>query len=120
METLKSIEELEKRIEQIKIRLASLADMRPGSLSEQYNVCGNPTCRCKDPTNPQRHGPYYQLSYVHKGKHTTQFIRRPFLRQVRTEIANYKRFRKMTDEWVDCALQLAKLKLKAAAQTESE
>jgi hypothetical protein len=118
MQTLMSIEELEKRIEEIKTQLVAIGEMRPGSLSEQYNVCGNPTCRCKDPKNPQRHGPYYQLSYVHRGKHTTQFIRRPFLRRVRTEIANYKRFRKMSDEWVHCALQLAKLKLKAAAQIQ--
>ncbi|MGC9328602.1 MAG: DUF6788 family protein [Candidatus Hinthialibacter sp.] len=29
--------------------------MRPGALSQQYNVCGNPRCRCKDPQHPQKH-----------------------------------------------------------------
>jgi len=48
--------------EQIKAELAALGEMRPGSLSRQYNVCGKPNCRCKDPQNPQRHGPCYQLS----------------------------------------------------------
>ena len=45
---------LEKRIETIKRNLSALGDMRPGSLSTQFNVCGNPTCRCKDPENPEK------------------------------------------------------------------
>jgi uncharacterized protein DUF6788 len=68
MQTLMSIEELEQRIEEIKNELVAIGEMRPGSLSEQYNVCGNPTCRCKDPKNPQRHGPYYQLSARAQGQ----------------------------------------------------
>ena len=81
-----------------------LGEMRPGSLSQQYNVCGKPGCRCKDPKNPQRHGPYYQLSYVHQGKSTTQFIRPELRATVRTQIATFKKFRKLTDRWVDLAL----------------
>lgn len=94
--------------------------MRPGSLSEQYNVCGKKGCRCKDPNNPQRHGPYYQLSWVHAGKSTTQFIRRPFLDQVKAELATYKTFRRLTDEWVELALQAAKMKLQAAKNAAKE
>ena len=70
--------------------------------------------RCKDPENPQRHGPYHQLSWVHRGKSTTQFIRRPFVSQVKTELASYKTFRRLTDQWVELALDAAKLKLQAA------
>ena len=58
-----SIQELEQRIERVKMRLCALGDLRPGSLSEQYNVCGNPRCRCKDDP-PQKHGPYQQLGDV--------------------------------------------------------
>ena len=48
-----------------KCDLAALGDLRPGSLSIQYNVCGSPGCRCKaDP--PVKHGPYYQVSYTRK------------------------------------------------------
>jgi hypothetical protein len=44
---------LERQIEKTK---QALGDMRPGSLSTQYNVCGKLGCRCKaDP--PQKHGP---------------------------------------------------------------
>jgi hypothetical protein len=90
--------------------------MRPGSLSQQYNVCGKPSCRCKDPENPQRHGPYYQLSWVHRGKSTTQFIRRPFVSQAKVELATYKIFRQLTEEWVELALQAAKMRLQAAKE----
>lgn len=61
MNATASIQNAEQRIQQIKAELGALGEMRPGSLSEQYNVCGKPNCRCKDPKNPQRHEPYYQL-----------------------------------------------------------
>ena len=97
-----------KRIERIKERLCALGDMRPGSLSEQYNVCGNPTCRCKNKTNPRKHGPYHQLSYVHKGKSTTEFVRKKDIVEVRRQIRTYRVFRQLTQEWVDLSLRIAR------------
>jgi hypothetical protein len=115
MKTNASIQRIERRIQHIKTQLTTLGDMRPGSLSQQYNVCGKPGCRCKDPQHPKRHGPYYQLSWVHQGKSTTQFIRRPWVPQVKAQLATFKRFRKLTEQWVALALALAKLKLQAAS-----
>ena len=109
MKTTLSIQQIEQRIQRIKTQLAALGGMRPGSLSKQYNVCGKPGCRCKDPEHPQRHGPYYQLSWVHRGKSTTQFIRRPFVAQVKAQLATFKTFRQLTEQWVALALQAAKL-----------
>lgn len=120
MNATPSIQNLEPRIQQIKAELAALGEMRPGSLSKQYNVCGKPNCRCKDPQNPQRHGPYYQLSWVHRGKSSTQFIRPPLLPQVRAQIAAYNMFRKLTDQWVHLALRLTKAKLLAARRSLSK
>jgi hypothetical protein len=112
-----SIPQIEARIQNIKTQLAALGDMRPGSLSRQYNVCGKPGCRCKDPEKPQRHGPYYQLSWVHRGKSTSQFIRPGFVDQVKAELATYRTFRKLTAQWVGLALQAAQLRLQAARDT---
>ncbi len=103
---------LEKRIQQLKLQLQSLGELRPGSLSRQYNICGKAGCRCKDPDRPRRHGPYYKLSYVHAGKFTSQFIRPAQLQAVRLQLANYKKLRRCTAQWVHLALELAKLKLK--------
>jgi hypothetical protein len=120
MNATPSIQKLEQRIQQIKAELAALGDMRPGSLSKQYNVCGKPNCRCKDPHKPQRHGPYHQLSWVHRGKSTTQFIRPPLLPQVRAQLVTYHQFRKLTDEWVNLALRLAQAKLLADKRSLSK
>jgi hypothetical protein len=109
-----ALQQIEQRIQLIKTQLVAIGQMRPGSLSRQYNVCGKPGCRCKDPEHPQRHGPYYQLSWVHHGKSTSQFIRRPFVAQVKAQLATYKTFRRLTEQWVALALQAAQLRLQAA------
>ena len=70
-----TLHQLEQRIEQIKRSLTELGPMHPGSLSEQYNVCGTPGCHCKDPKHPRKHGPYYQLSYTWRGKSSSRFVR---------------------------------------------
>ena len=101
------VQNLQQRIETIKAQLTALGDMRPGSLSKQYNVCGKPGCRCKDPKNPKRHGPYCQLSYVHRGKSTSQFIRPHLLKTVKAEITTYKKFRKLTADWIGLAFKQA-------------
>ena len=107
MNTTHTLRKLEAQIAQIKTQLQSQGPMRPGSLSRQYNVCGKPGCRCKDPEQPRRHGPYYQLNYVYRGKTTSKFVRRETLTRVRTELANYKKFRRLTDQWIGLALQVA-------------
>jgi hypothetical protein len=115
MNNSKAIQNIERKIKTIKAQILDLGPMRPGSLSPQYNVCGKPGCRCKDPQAPRRHGPYFQLNYVYQGKKTSQFIRRENLKQVRLELATYKKFRKLTDQWIGLALQAALLQLKGEA-----
>ena len=83
---------LERQIDKVKRDLTRLDGLRMGSLSEQYNVCGTPGCRCKA-SPPEKHGPYYQLSYTRKGKSTTRFIRKPNLVMVERQLRNYARLR---------------------------
>jgi hypothetical protein len=71
------------QIEKLKKRLAELGPLHPGSISEQYNVCGTPGCQCKDPKKPRRHGPYYQLSFTWRGKSSTRFVRPEGLPEMR-------------------------------------
>jgi hypothetical protein len=99
---------LEARIEKIKERIVALGELRPGSLSRQYNVCGTPGCRCKaDP--PQKHGPYYQLSFTRKGKSSSQFVRREDLSRIKRQLRNYERLRKLIDQWIDTSIELTRL-----------
>jgi hypothetical protein len=110
--------QLQQRIQAIQAELAALGPIHPGSLSQQYNVCGNPTCRCKDTKRPQKHGPYYQLSYTWRGRSTTRFVRPHQVEAMRAKVAAYKRFRELTTEWVDAALALQQLERKAAQRGE--
>ena len=80
----KRIATLETQIEKIRQELLTLEDLRPGSLSTQYNVCGNPNCRCKDDP-PQKHGPYYQLSFSRKGRSSTKFVKKPHLAMMKKQ-----------------------------------
>lgn len=101
--------ELIRKIRHIKAAVAALGDLRPGSLSEQYNTCRTPRCRCKaDP--PVKHGPYHQLSYSRRGHSTTENIGPEHLAAVRTQIANYHRLRELIDEWIDTATELDRLR----------
>ncbi len=100
---------IERRIEQLKKELAELGPMHPGSISEQYNVCGTPGCHCKDPKDPQRHGPYYQLSYGWRGKSSSRFVRPEHVMEMREKVATYKRLRELINEWVDLSLERERL-----------
>lgn len=105
----KKIKQLQARIDRIKEKISSIGEMRPGSLSKQFNVCGNPRCRCKDPENPRKHGPYFQLSYTRKGKSTSEFVRKEMVAAVKEEIKNYQKFKKLMDEWIDLSIEIDKL-----------
>ena len=94
------------RITEIKRELSNLGPLHPGSVSEQYNICGTPGCRCKDPKNPQKHGPYYQLSYGWRGKSSTMFVRADQVVAMRDKVANYKRMQELVKEWVDLEMEM--------------
>ena len=90
--------------------LAALGDLRPGSLSTQYNVCGSPGCKCKaDP--PVKHGPYYQVSYTRKGKSSTKFVKKEDLPEVRKQLKNYERMKLLMEKWIDLSMELSILRL---------
>ncbi len=95
---MEKIKQLEENIQRIKEEMVQLGAMRPGSLSVQQRKWG---------------GDYLQLSYSHKGKGHTLYIRGEERTEVEEQIANYKRFRELIREWVDLAVELARLRTKA-------
>ena len=100
--------QLEARIERIKRAIAKLDRIHPGSLSKQYNVCGNAQCRCKDDP-PKKHGPYHQVSFTWRRKNTSRFVRKSELARVKRDLGNYQRLRDLTDEWIEFSIELGKL-----------
>ncbi len=108
----KKKQSIRRRIQKIMKELGSLGDLRPGSLSKQFNVCGKAECRCKtDPS--QRHGPYYQLGWTRKRKSTTRFVRTQKLQEVRKQLKNYKRLQSLVDQWTGLSIQLCDLDLRS-------
>lgn len=101
---------LQRQIDKVKSDLGALGDLRPGSLSTQYNVCGTPGCRCKA-TSPAKHGPYYQVSFTRKGKSSTKFVKKPDLPEVRKQLKNYESMKLLIDRWIDLATELSTLRL---------
>ena len=98
----KHLHEIQKRIDRIKTQLATIEDMRPGSLTRQY----------KYPESQS--GPYYQLSYTRDMKSRTEYIARDSVREVRRQIANYRRFKALSTEWVNLSIEHSRLKMKLA------
>lgn len=102
----RKVKQIEERISRIKCDLAGLGPMRPGSISLQYR---NPR---------ERKTPFYQISYTHRMKSRTEYLRRENLKAIRAEVANFKRFRKLVDQWADAALELSRLKTRLGLHTD--
>ena len=100
-------EKLQGQIERIKQELCELGPMRPGAISRQYRI----------PKEKKR--PFYQISYTHRMKSRSEYLRPENLAAVRRETTNFKRFRKLVDRWVALALQLSQLKSRQGLHSES-
>ncbi len=105
MNTNISLKDLEGKIAAIKQELLQLEPMHPGSVSHQYQVCGNPACKCMHPKKPQKHGPYQKLSYVYHGKPVCRFVRAACVDGVNEQLAAYKKFRSLMDQWIELSIQ---------------
>jgi hypothetical protein len=101
---IKRIQQIERRIVKIKAGLAEITEMRPGSLTLQYK-------------DPDRHlGPYYQLSYTREMRSRTEYIPRDHVRDVRRQVAAYKRFKSLTEQWVALSIEECQLKMKLSRE----
>lgn len=91
---------LEKRIHSLQAQLAQLGPMRPGCLSLQYR-------HPKEKT-----GANYQLSYTYQMRSKTDYIPAHLVPQIQQEVAEYKRFRELTAEWIALSIEWSRLKIK--------
>ena len=88
-----------RRIARIKETLAGMGPMRSGSLTRQ----------CKNPQ--EKSGSYWQLSYTRAMKSHSAYVRQDQVANVRREIANYKRFKRLTEQWIDLEIERSKWNL---------
>jgi hypothetical protein len=109
-----------KQIDDLKSQISAIGKMRVGSISKQFNVCGTPGCRCKDKSNPQKHGPYFYLRASYGKKNTTQFVRKEFVPTVEREIAEYRKFKKLVDLWIRLSIKLSDAELQGLRNQKSK
>ena len=95
--------QLEERIEQIKAKLQALGPIRPGSISRQYRL----------PKEKRR--PFYQISYTHRMRSHSEYLRPEHLAAVRQETLQFRQFRRLVDQWVDLALKLSQHRMRSPA-----
>lgn len=98
----------QQKIKRIKQQILSIGPMLPGSISTQWNVCGVAGCRCKDPHNPKKHGPYYQLSFSVKGKSSSMFIQKDALAETKRRIKRYKQFKQLSFDLIQAYVDFAR------------
>lgn len=89
-------ENMEKELKGRLIELLNEGPMIPGSIKKQWNVCGMPGCRCKDPVNPRKHGPYFQLSFTLAGKSTSMFVREEEFEEMTKSTERYREFKSLS------------------------
>jgi len=87
-------------IDKIKSELVKVGDMRPGSLTKQY----------RDPEN--KTGSYYQISYTHEMKSRTEYVRSESVKEVRQQVKNYKRYKKLNSRLVSLSIEYSMLMMK--------
>jgi len=90
----------EEQIDKVKRELLALGPMRPGSITQQY----------RQPKERKR--PFYQLSYTHRMRSHSEYVRRENLAALRKETLTFKRFRKLIDRWVSLALAASQLRIR--------
>jgi hypothetical protein len=103
--TTDNLTQLENEVRKIKNELRKMGPMRPGSLTLQYKVPA------------ERRGPY-QLSYTHKMKSKTQYVRPQWVAEIRKQIEVYKRFKKLIEEWIELSIESSQIKTKQVKKAE--
>ena len=98
----KRIGQIEQRIDRIKRELVEIGPMRPGSLTRQY----------KEPQ--AKTGAYWQISYTRQMKSRTEYVRREWVKELRSQIKTHKRFKRLVDQWIDLSIEHSKLTMRIA------
>ncbi len=101
----KSHTKIEAEIVSIKKSLSELGHMHPGSVSLQKRSRGTE---------------YHQLSYSAAGKGHTHYVRSGDVDEVKEAVANYRKFRELTNCWIELEIAFAKASRSAAKRAPND
>lgn len=115
-----SLTQLEARRTDLFRQLASVGDLRRGSITTTSGKCGKPNCHCAQRDDPG-HGPSFRLTRRVKGKTRTEtFDSAAALRKAQQEVAEFHRFQKLCGEIVEVSERICTLRPLSDAQTAQE
>jgi len=101
-------------------RFSQLGDFQPGSISNVTRRCGKPNCHCAKPSDPG-HGPHRQLTQKMDGKTVTQTLSSPeAVRKAEKEIAEFRRFQKLSHELIEINQKICRLRTLTTQQLSPE
>jgi hypothetical protein len=101
----KKLVQIEFKIRKIKEELQNIGEMRPGSLTYQYQK------------PKEKKGGFYQISYTYQMKSRTEYVRPEFVEDLKKQVAMFKRFKKLIQLWTDLAIKHSQLKIKIAKES---
>jgi len=105
------LHELERQRQELHGELVAIADFRPGKLIEVTRKCGKPACHCAQPGNPGHPG--WVLVRRIRGRLVRRGVPRHALERTRRQIAEYHRFRDVSERFVEANEALCRARLKA-------
>jgi hypothetical protein len=101
---------LEDHRSQILRQIASLGDLRPGSICAVVRRCGKPTCHCAKANDPG-HDPQLRLTHTVNGKTVAESFASPAaFHKAQAEIHEYQRLQKLCAELVDVNESICRLR----------
>lgn len=91
-------EDIRRRIEAIKARIAGFDLICSGSVLTRMLTCGKPNCRCaKNP--PMLHGPYFEWSWPGDGRLYHKNVSHEQAEAIRRSIENYREIKTLFEQW---------------------
>lgn len=115
-----SLPVLESRRAELLRSLASLQDMRPGSVVGAVFRCGKAGCHCARPGDPG-HGPKLRLTYKWHGKTVTEALPTPAaVRKAEREIAEFREYQRLGRELVEVNEEICRLRPVEEVMTPQE
>lgn len=106
------LEELERRQGELKAPLSTVHDMRRGSLVARYRKCGKASCCCATEDHAG-HGPSLSLTWQAEGKTRTKIIPVQAAERTKAQIAEFRRFRRLSRELVEVSERLCDARLES-------
>ena len=114
-----NLQSLESKRHRLQNEIASLADMRQGSLMKIKRRCGKSNCHCTREGDPG-HRPTLILTRRDRGKTVTRSIPAPKEEATREQLEVFQRYQELVRELVDVSIQICDLKLKSPDELSSD